>query len=514
MTKKYHRQRTRLGRYFQIAGNFLDSKTFFYLVLGIFVAQALWIALSGAYSMAYDEFFHLGIIQEYAKGLTPFIDQPAGPAELGSLARDPSFLYYYLMSFPYRIISSIWHTLMPQVIALRLINIALFVWGLVLYRKLLLRTGLSRRVVHIILFFFTLVPTVVMMAAQLTYDNLKFLMAGAALLIATNLVIALRERKTVTLTHILLLITILMAGSIVKYAFLPLALAIGGYVFIWFIIAFLRKQLNWRDMVTEFKANISRPKSLAVLFAFLFVGLLFAQRIGGNIIIYHTPVPDCGVVLSVEACKANAPYGRNEEYKQRNYPASVTHETKQKYPKYWYKKMLQEAFFVVGPRQFDYPIGEPLQTAYRAGKIILPILSLIILLGAVWLWRSSPIWQLFAITAIFYTGVLFYRNYTDYVQLGVPAAIHARYIICIVPLIAAMAAAVVVRYVRGWGRYIVYGVVTVLLGMIIMGGGWLPFVIRSADNWMWPHAMQTNNTVRSVLWHITPKDTPIFDERL
>ena len=128
MTKNSQKYRGKLAQYCHVIGVWLGSNTFFAIILGIFVAQALWIAWSGAFSMAYDEFFHLGIIQEYAKGWTPFIHQPSGPAVLGALERDPSFLYHYLMSFPYRIVVATLHTLTEQVIALRIINIGLFVW--------------------------------------------------------------------------------------------------------------------------------------------------------------------------------------------------------------------------------------------------------------------------------------------------------------------------------------------------------------------------------------------------
>lgn len=454
--------------------------------------------------MAYDEFFHLGIIQEYAKGWTPFIHQPAGSAVLGALERDPSFLYHYLMSFPYRIIAVMWHTLIPQVIALRVLNIGLFVWGITIYRKLIVRTGLSRRVAHIIVLFFTLIPTVLMVAVQINYDNLMFVASGAALLLAVNITLELRHSKDIPPLQSILLLTVLMAGSIVKYAFLPLALVIGAFMILQVFLAFHRKQLTWQAVTTAYGKAVREPLGWAALFGFIAVGILFAQRIGGNIIMYHTPAPDCGVVLSIEQCKAHAAYGRNEYYKNSNFAAAITAEKKQLYPKLWYKQMLKESFFAIGPRELEYPYGMPLPTAYKAGGIILAAMAASILFGAVWLLRN-PIWQLFALATLVYTGVLFARNYSEYVKLGMPVAIHGRYIIYFMPLVAAMAAAVLINYVRGWGRCIIYGSTTILLGMMIMGGGWLPYMIRSADTWMWPHAAPINRSVRSVLWQVVPK---------
>ena len=74
--------------------------------MALFVLQAAWIALSGRYPMAFDENFHLGIIRLYAHHISPFWSgQPAGANAFGAVARDPSYLYQYLMSFPYRLVS-------------------------------------------------------------------------------------------------------------------------------------------------------------------------------------------------------------------------------------------------------------------------------------------------------------------------------------------------------------------------------------------------------------------------
>jgi hypothetical protein len=111
---------------------------FFYAIVVLLVAQAVWIALSGRYPMAFDEDFHLGIIRLYAHHLNPFWNNlPSGTDALGAVTRDPSYLYHYLMSFPYRLIELFTHNQTAQVLVLRAFNIALFAWGLTLYRRLL-----------------------------------------------------------------------------------------------------------------------------------------------------------------------------------------------------------------------------------------------------------------------------------------------------------------------------------------------------------------------------------------
>ena len=87
---------------------FLGSRIFFAGILTVFVLQALWFALSALYPMAFDEEVHFGIINIYAHQWSPFLaGQPAGADSFGAIARDPSYLFHYLMSFPYRLLEQI-----------------------------------------------------------------------------------------------------------------------------------------------------------------------------------------------------------------------------------------------------------------------------------------------------------------------------------------------------------------------------------------------------------------------
>ena len=83
----------------------LASRGLFLFTLCYFVIQSVWIALSAVYPQAFDEEFHFGIIKVYSHHWSPFLTkQPVGGNPYGALARDPSYLYHYLMSFPYRFI--------------------------------------------------------------------------------------------------------------------------------------------------------------------------------------------------------------------------------------------------------------------------------------------------------------------------------------------------------------------------------------------------------------------------
>src|ERR1044071_4545924 len=111
----------------------MGSRRFFWVVLGFFVFESLWIGLSAVYPMAFDEEFHLGVIRIYSQQWSPFLaSQPENANQFGALVTDPSYLYHYLMSFPYRLIAVITDNLMVQVILLRLFNVGMMTCSVVL----------------------------------------------------------------------------------------------------------------------------------------------------------------------------------------------------------------------------------------------------------------------------------------------------------------------------------------------------------------------------------------------
>src|SRR5882724_9076501 len=125
-----------MNRVVSIIVSILRSRRFFYAVLAFFAIEGVWIALSAAYPMAFDEDFHLGVIRVYTHGWSPFLSgQPDNAGQFGALAADPSYLYHYLMSFPYRLVGLVTDSQTAAVIVLRLLNIAMAVAGVGLFRR-------------------------------------------------------------------------------------------------------------------------------------------------------------------------------------------------------------------------------------------------------------------------------------------------------------------------------------------------------------------------------------------
>src|SRR5687768_2867626 len=103
----------------------LRRNKFFYVVVFIFCLQALWIAFSNRYPMAFDEEYHFGLIKLYAEhGLPVWSGQPAGADSFGAVHRDPSYIFHYVFSFIYKFIRLFTDNQAFSILSLRLINIA------------------------------------------------------------------------------------------------------------------------------------------------------------------------------------------------------------------------------------------------------------------------------------------------------------------------------------------------------------------------------------------------------
>lgn len=478
---------------------FLASRAFFRLVLAIFVFEALWVALSALYPMAFDEDFHLGIIRIYAHHWLPFLPDNVEPSGVyGAVSHEPSFLYHYLMSFPYRLISLFTNDQTIQVILLRLINIALFGGALVLFRKLLLKTGLSGAFSNLALLLFVLIPIVPLVAGQINYDNLEILLTAWLLLSAVGVSQALRKRR-VPLTELGTFIVVGMAGCVVKYAFLPI---FAAAVLVLAVQAAWTFRRSWgalhQSLLTSYRAMSTASKAVLVIL-FVIFGIFWGQRYGLNLVRYHKAIPDCATVLSIEQCKNYGPWGRDYSYTQgknpnfRPNPISFTHS--------WFKGMWRRTFFVIngnvanGRYQNVAPLPLPKYTG--AAVFFLGIVATIVCVRRVFAGR----WDLFLLLAVIllYCGALFNQNYHAYARTGVVVAVNGRYLLLVMMAGAAIAGRALSFRLRGLPKVklIVAGVAVLLM----LEGGVFEFIVQSNNLWYWPNqtVQNVNNTARNIL---------------
>jgi hypothetical protein len=485
----------------------LASDRFYIAVLIIFVLESAWIAFSALYPQAFDENFHFGLIQLYSHHWLPFLSgQPANADAYGAVARDPSYFYQYIMSFPYRFLTLFTHNQATLVIAIRLIDVAFFTVGLALFRRVLLRVGLSRGLSNASLLLFILIPIVPQLAAQVNYDDLLFPLTAWACLETFNIIDELKQRKPSAIS-LLKLLAITLFACLVKYAFLPMLFSI---VLVLGVIIYKA----YRDSFGDFRAALVRSFEAAPAWAsiglstlcLIAIGLLI-QREGVNLVKYHSVVPDCSRVLSIKQCSAYSPwyvdYQRHQQVVTGSTPAS---ENVAEYTWQWFYWMWYRLFFAVNGAASNFATTPPLPLPSLAA-VAVGLLGL----AAVIKWRRRLLYHnpylLFLLTlCVVYSASLFTKGYATYKYTAVLENMNGRYLLPILlPLAAIIGLALSASLRRSTPQKA--AALLVVVALFLEGGGLLTFMVRSDHTWYWanPTVIKVNDTAHNVVRHVVIK---------
>ena len=481
----------------------LASPLAFWWIVALLVVQAAWIALSSHYPMAFDEDFHLGVIKIYAHHVSPFLaGQPAGADAYGAVARDPSYLYHYLFSFPYRFINLFTHAQTTLVLILRGLNIAIAVGGLIIYRRLLSIIGASQAIINGCVLFFVLIPVVPLLAAQINYDNLFIAATGLSLLLAAKFAERI-QRQQFDLVNLLWLGVSCLLASLVKYAFLPIFIALGFYLIIIFIRSYRQSSGSFWAMMSRGLRQAKRGQLvLASILLVLSLGL-FSQRYIVNVMRYHTPIPDCGKVLSVKQCSAYGPWIRDYNFAINR--VDEEHNPLVYVADWLYGMWLRLYFTVDGPATL-YQTRGPLPVPSLSAIVIASGGLLVFIFGFRKLVRghdNTMIW-LFMTTGLVYVVTLFFDNYHAYLRTGQPVAINGRYLLPF-SLMALVLCTLAGRQLFGKYPRISGVLVVIVLASQLWGGGVLTYILRSNDAWYTSNtSAKANHAVKSVLGPVTP----------
>ncbi len=482
---------------------FVGSNKFFWAIVLLLILEAGWIALTGRYPMAFDEDFHLGLIKIYTHHISPFWDgQASGGDAFGAVARDPSYFYHYIMSFPYRAIEAVTSNLMAQVLILRAINITFFVGGLVVYRRLLAKVGASTQIVNLCLLVFVLIPVTPLLAAQINYDNVIIPLTGLALLLA----LALKQNSTkkhVDVRGLLWLIIVCLCASIVKYAFLPIFIAIIVFTIVFFKGKYQTiKEL--RIALLHGWSKIGKIVAASMILAIVLLGGLFIERYGVNILRYHKPVPDCAEVLDYDHCQYYGPWIRDYNFKEQKGNAETSLNN---FAFEWIRGMWLRSFFAVDGPASDFQTRGPLTIPGWSGIIFGTLGFIALCLKAKTVWRkynNSALWLLLG-TTLGYLLVLFATNYSMYIETARPVAINGRYLLPVMPFMILLSALGVKEITKNYPKLQIGLVCLIILGFT-WGGGALTYILRSNDSWYWhnQHIKVINHAVQNSIGPITP----------
>jgi len=416
--------------------NFLGSNWVTVSIILLFSIEASWLAITSQFQMAFDEAWHFGLIQFFSHHLNPFItSQPSSSYALGPIVHNGSFLYHYLLSFPYRLIAHFTSNLKVQIISLRFINISMAIASLLIMRKIFTRLGFSRPLSNIILLIFAFTPIVTVLSAQINYDNLVILSIAATLYLLIRFIQQLNS-NVFELKTLLGLICLSLYASEVKYSYLPVL--IGVTIVISYALISKRNQnkKQFKSLIRKSYANVSKKFLVIITAATLFGSVLFVGYYGIDMVKYHYPVPQCNQVLSVKDCEQYYSWDRNYTVFLA-YHDSGAHTSMNifHYTYFWFKAESYQMFAEIIPTGGQVNID-------RTFYVILVSLSVVAVFYTLAnirkIYRENKVFVSVLFIAFLYLFFLWIDNYKDYLHLGQPLAIQGRYVVPVLIYIYAL----------------------------------------------------------------------------
>lgn len=457
------------------------------------------------YPMAFDEEFHYGLIQIYATSIVPFgIEHTGDMAQYGAATADASYLFHYLMSFPYRVLDAIGLPDMTIVIVLRLLNVGFVVAALFVFRRAFLSAGVSGSVTNISLLLVTLLPVFTLLAAHINYDNLLLLVIAWCLLLVVRITMQVKTGGPFPVVDSLQLFAGVLIGMSIKYAFLPLALGLFIWM-LWLVVVGYRR--HNQTISTQISSISAQWKKLTGKRRYGLIGLLilscfFATHYATNAISYGSPIPSCERVFTEDECTAYGPWNRNRNMAERKDESFVPMSLPEYMATEWLPGMTQRLTFTVAGKTNDFETKLPLP-ALVSSLIALTIVGFLCLAAQIVRKKADWLAGLTLLLTTVYVGALAFQLYGDYVETAEPVAINGRYLIPLLPLMAV----VLIRAIRELlskvdSRIVAPISMIVLLFLIVSGAGVGTYIVLAEPHWFWPGFGQESHAALRSLFNL------------
>jgi hypothetical protein len=469
----------------------LRSEWFFYAILLLFAIETAWVILTLAFPGIFDEGWHYQIIAQHAKHLSPILtSQSPDTYYLGNITYDPSFLYHYLLSLPYRLLTAFGANDTFTIIALRFINLAMVAVSLVLFRRIFFAIGASRATSHVVLLFFILIPIIPFLAAQINNDNLVIVWVALSVLLLIRWRESLKAKQPSPLLFLWAAAAALF-GAMSQYVFLPI-LAFVGIVLLGDLVGLARQGLS----KLRLHSLMSRWGIMSII-SFLVAAILFGASYGVNIAKYHSPVPSCDRVLTTQQCLTYYTFNRNYTAKHTNPPVDPN---PIKFTAGWLYRLYNTSFYtVLGKANAPLQVPAFPLPALTAGVLLLAG-AILFAFHSCTLVKRHPDLLIALGAAVFFTAVLWLHNYQDFIELKAKVGINGRYLLLVTPLIMIAAALALQRALRARPQ-VAYALLIVAFVLFLQGGGVVTYVVASDAAWWWPSptVKQVAQTVHNIV---------------
>lgn len=257
---------------------------------------------------------HIGAIYYYAErpllaGPT-ITDMPEEDLWMGDLERFPSYLYYYVLSFPVKVAMALNFPDTQTVWLIRLIGVGLGMAALIVFRRIVSMITPSIVVQNLSVLAVGLTGSFVWLSAAENYDVPALLLWFAFMYAALSL---FTKNHAKYLYWMVLWFFLL---SITKYTYIPFA-GLAGLVSIVLYIrniasGNLRKAtISGLNDIRSWVLSSSRWLVGLGVISLVIAGGLFGERIVGNLVTFQSFNPSCTRLHSLEGCMEFGVFARN-----------------------------------------------------------------------------------------------------------------------------------------------------------------------------------------------------------
>jgi hypothetical protein len=464
--------------------NFLSSKKFFYILLGVIIASCLFFAISVIYMIPPDEFYHFRFIEYYAKQPIlsgPFItNQGVEHFDLRDITRIPNYFYHYGMSFPLRGLYQFTDSIFAQVLVLRLLTLSIGIASLFVIRRILRQVKASQLMQNSVLFLLGLTGMLLWIFSSINYDVPSIFWY----LLCVSVALSILQGKGITTKRLAPFMLFGMLCVLTKVTFIPFLA----------ILALVTIALKRHDLRFTQNLSLKNVKHVLLLILVLGVGLLFVERIGGNVLQYRQIEVSCDKIHAYQDCMQDDVFSRNENQlkayaEQKARGDGVTYQPYQ-FTQMWTTFMYERSHFYYGHEQMRANYGAKIMAvATAAGFLVL----------AVWQRKrllENPGEKLLFWTTVSYASVMYIFNLQTWLKYGQPYAFQGRYLFPIIPFLYYFAVKLLIlscRSLHGRSRQVFKGVViaTVVLSIYTH----LPLLVfyRGTEAKWWPTQLQSFN---------------------
>lgn len=404
--------------------NIILAKYFLLFLFVFFTFQAVYYATFVGFGIPSDETYHFGSVQYYAN--QPITDGPFTHNQdpktipvLRTIDRDANYLSHYVLSWPDRVMKAMGLSDHIQIIILRFINIIFGLLSLLLIKKILDEISADKLARNFTLFLMVMTGMFVWVAGAINYDNMA------------NLLFLLFLWSTIKITKkpdplMMLFATFLsIATLLTKYTFAPVLLLglILTAIFIW--KNGYRPKTFWQDFLKKLK--VKRTLTVLIVLAnVLFLGL-FIERIGINLVRYHSIQPDCTAFFTVDECRTMNVYNRNynqkKVYTEADKSQLISNFDPFGFTGQWTYTMYNTLYFQLGDRRFESQLFNRIFAALLAVALIVTVF-----LSRRRIKMSKSAGYVLGIS-LFYVAVLFVYNLNTYFDFGQQYAFQGRYLL-------------------------------------------------------------------------------------